>query len=99
MVADEHLTAAFEKYLLPRLDELEFVPDLVLISAGFDSREKDFLGDFSITDKGFHDITKLVMKLAAEQCKGRIVSALEGGYNPEGVASAALAHVKALLEE
>jgi acetoin utilization deacetylase AcuC-like enzyme len=98
-VTDEHLVAAFEKHLLPRLEEVKFVPDLVLVSAGFDSREKDFLGDFTITDRGFHAITKKVMNLARETCAGRIVSVLEGGYNPEGLASAAQAHVKALVEE
>jgi acetoin utilization deacetylase AcuC-like enzyme len=98
-VTDEHLVAAFENHLLPALAEVKFDPDLVLISAGFDSREKDFLGDFSITDKGFAAITKLVMKFAREKCNGRIVSALEGGYNPEGLAAGVQAHIKALLEK
>jgi acetoin utilization deacetylase AcuC-like enzyme len=97
MVTDEHLLAAFDDYLLPRLKEVKFVPDIVLISAGFDSREKDVLGDFSITDDGFYRITEKVVALAAATCNGRIVSALEGGYNPEGLASAAIAHIHALL--
>lgn len=97
MVTDEHLLAAFDDYLLPQLREVNFVPDIVLISAGFDSREKDVLGDFSITDDGFYCITEKVVTLAAAKCNGRIVSALEGGYNPEGLAAAAMAHIRALL--
>jgi acetoin utilization deacetylase AcuC-like enzyme len=97
MVTDEHLLDAFDNYLLPQLDEVKFVPDIVLISAGFDSREKDFLGDFSLTDDGFYRITKKVVALATKTCNGRIVSTLEGGYNPEGLASAAMAHINALL--
>ncbi|MBN1130524.1 MAG: histone deacetylase [Chitinispirillaceae bacterium] len=97
-VIDDHLLAAFDDYLLPQLREVGFVPDIVLISAGFDSREKDFLGDFSISDDGFSRLTANVVALAREQCGGRIVSMLEGGYNPDGLASAAIAHVKALLE-
>jgi acetoin utilization deacetylase AcuC-like enzyme len=97
MVTDEHLLAAFDDYLLPQLREVNFVPDIVLISAGFDSREKDVLGDFSITDDGFYRITEKVVAFAAGKCNGRIVSALEGGYNPEGLASAAIAHIHALL--
>jgi acetoin utilization deacetylase AcuC-like enzyme len=97
-VNDDHLLAAFDDYLLPQLSEIGFAPDIILISAGFDSRELDFLGDFSITDDGFYRITRKVIALAAEKCDGRVVSALEGGYNPEGLASATLAHIKALLE-
>jgi acetoin utilization deacetylase AcuC-like enzyme len=97
-VTDEHLIAAWNCHLLPGLRAADFTPDLICISAGFDSRTDDTIGDFSITDEGFRRITVLVMKLAQETCGGRIVSALEGGYEPEGLASAGLAHVKALTE-
>ncbi|MCU0609312.1 MAG: histone deacetylase [Chitinispirillaceae bacterium] len=96
-VGDNDLIAAFEQRLVPQLHKTGFTPDIILISAGFDSREHDFLGDFSITDEGFSRITELAVALARETCNGRIVSALEGGYAPEGVASAGVAHVKALL--
>ena len=97
-VINEDLFAAFNDHLLPQLTAVDFRPDLILISAGFDSRIDDSLGDFSITDQGFYHMTELVVKFAKETCGGgRIVSALEGGYNPEGLASAGLAHVKALL--
>jgi len=54
------------------------------------------LGDFNITDKGFAELTKLVMAIAERHANSRIVSLLEGGYNTEGLALAVEAHVNAL---
>ena len=71
-----------------------FRPELVLISAGFDSRVGDPLGRFTLTDEDFADLTRAVM--IAISSGGRVVSLLEGGYNLEGLASAAAAHVGAL---
>jgi len=87
--------AAFEKQLVPAVDD--FKPELVLISAGFDSRVGDPLGQFLLTDADFADLTKLVRGIADRHAKGRVVSLLEGGYNLSGLASAATAHVQALL--
>jgi acetoin utilization deacetylase AcuC-like enzyme len=50
---------AFTEQLIPAADQ--FQPDLVLISAGFDARHDDPLGDFNFTDQGFSELTKLVM--------------------------------------
>ena len=87
--------AAFEKQLVPAADA--FRPDLVLISAGFDSRAGDPLGHFQLTDADFADLTILVRQIADRHAHGRVVSILEGGYNLPGLASAAAAHVGALL--
>ena len=97
-VTDDHLLAAFDDHLLPQLESAGFVPDMIFISAGFDSRKDDPLGNFSITDDGFSAITQRVMALAQQTCDGRIVSVLEGGYNPEGLALATYAHLQALME-
>ena len=86
---------AFEYQLLPQMDK--FRPDLVMISAGFDSRAGDPLGRFLLTDEDFSDLTKLVCGIANRHAGGRVVSLLEGGYNLAGLASAATAHVEALL--
>ncbi len=96
-VTDENFLSALEGRLVPQMALLSFIPDLVLISAGFDSRKGDTIGDFSITDEGFSHATLFIKKFAERVCKGRIVSVLEGGYNPAGLASAGVAHVKALL--
>ena len=75
----------------------EFKPELILISAGFDSREGDPLGNFYLQDEDFSDLTKIIVKLAEEHCHGRVVSTLEGGYSLEGLASASLAHLSSMV--
>jgi acetoin utilization deacetylase AcuC-like enzyme len=85
----------FEKQLLPAMEK--FRPELVLISAGFDSREGDPLGHLRLKDADFADLTKTVRGIADRSAQGRVVSLLEGGYNLEGLASAATAHVEAML--
>jgi acetoin utilization deacetylase AcuC-like enzyme len=85
----------FRESLAPAADR--FRPDLVMISAGFDSREGDLLGRFTLTDRDFTDLTSELMAIAGRYAGGRIVSVLEGGYNLPGLASAAAAHVAALM--
>lgn len=87
--------SAFEESLIPALDE--FRPELILISAGFDSRENDPLGGFRLTDADFADLTDLMLNAAAKHCAGRLVSVLEGGYNLHGLGLAAKAHVERLM--
>ncbi len=86
---------AFEQSLLPAAKN--FRPELVMISAGFDSREGDLLGDLMLTDQDFADLTQMMMWLAEDHAEGRIVSVLEGGYSLSGLGKAAVAHVGALL--
>jgi acetoin utilization deacetylase AcuC-like enzyme len=74
----------------------KFRPDLLLISAGFDSRIGDLLGRFTLTDDDFADLTHAVMQMAERHAGGRLVSLLEGGYNLSGLASAAARHVETL---
>ena len=74
----------------------DFKPDLVLISAGFDSRWGDPLGQFTLSDQDFTDLTNVMLEIADQHCDGRLVSVLEGGYDLHGLASAATAHVRAL---
>jgi acetoin utilization deacetylase AcuC-like enzyme len=88
------IAGAFREQLLPAASA--FQPDLVMISAGFDSRVDDPLGQFLLTDADFRELTGMLLELAAKYCHGRLVSVLEGGYNLEGLAMAAEAHVRAL---
>jgi acetoin utilization deacetylase AcuC-like enzyme len=90
----EEILGALENSLMPAADR--FRPDLVLISAGFDSRIDDLLGNFTLTDDDFIDLTHRVMEIADRRAGGRVVSMLEGGYNLPGLAAAAAAHVGAL---
>ncbi len=91
----KEVSAAFNDRLIPAA--IKFKPDLIMISAGFDSRLGDPLGQFRLIDDDFVTLTRLVMKLADEHCGGRLVSVLEGGYNLAGLASASSAHVGALM--
>ena len=85
---------AFRKRLLPAA--LDFKPSLVLVSAGFDSRRGDPLGRFTLRDSDFAEMTSIAMEIASASAGGRLVSILEGGYNPSGLAKAASAHFEAL---
>ena len=88
------IVGAFHERLAPAMRE--FKPQFVFISAGFDAREEDPLGGLMLTDEDFADLTGICMEIAAQYAGGRLVSALEGGYNLAGLASAAGAHVRRL---
>jgi acetoin utilization deacetylase AcuC-like enzyme len=91
----KEIVGAFRDDLVPAADA--FQPDLVLVSAGFDSRIDDPLGGFRLTDEDFADLTGIMKEIAAKHCGGRLVSTLEGGYALDGLAAAAAAHVRALV--
>jgi acetoin utilization deacetylase AcuC-like enzyme len=88
------ILGAFQSRLIPAVEE--FRPELVLISAGFDSRGGDPLGNFLLTDQDFSDLTTLMMEVADRHCGGRLVSVLEGGYNLAGLTAAVRAHATSL---
>lgn len=91
----DEILGAVRSSLAPAMDR--YRPELVLISAGFDSRIGDHLGRFTLTDDDFVDLTRAVMEIADRSASGRIVSVLEGGYSLEGLACAAAAHVRTLV--
>ncbi|UCH98782.1 MAG: histone deacetylase [Candidatus Aminicenantes bacterium] len=91
---NEEIIPAFKDELLPAAKD--FKPDFALISAGFDSHARDFLGGFRIDDHGFRELTKIMMEIADIAGEGRLVSILEGGYNLESMASAVVAHMDEL---
>ena len=73
-----------------------FTPDLVMISAGFDSLNGDPLGAFTLEYEDFENLTRFLVDRSESWCGGRVVSALEGGYAPERVAVACVRHMRAL---
>jgi acetoin utilization deacetylase AcuC-like enzyme len=75
-----------------------FTPDIVLISAGFDSLNGDPLGGFTLEPEHIVQLTTELVERAKSWCGGRIVSALEGGYAPERLAVASVAHMRALAQ-
>jgi acetoin utilization deacetylase AcuC-like enzyme len=73
-----------------------FSPDLIIISAGFDSHLGDPLGQLLLSDQDFVDMTRAVKQWAESSCQGRLVSCLEGGYNLETLGETVRAHVAEL---
>jgi acetoin utilization deacetylase AcuC-like enzyme len=71
----------------------DFKPDLILISAGFDSHKGDPLGQLLLQDEDFVSLTQAVKEWAKESCEGRVVSCLEGGYNLQTLGETVRAHV------
>lgn len=74
----------------------DFIPDMVFISAGFDSLAGDPLGGFTLELEHVQELTRFVVERAERWCDGRVVSALEGGYAPERLAAACVMHMRAL---
>jgi len=75
---------------------VKFKPDLIIISAGFDSHRDDPLGQLLLTDQDFIELTRSVKQWAAESCNGRLVSCLEGGYNLDTLGETVRGHVTEL---
>lgn len=76
--------------------EKTFPPDLIIVSAGFDSRRGDPLGGLMLEDRDFEEMTKQVMGMADHEANGRVVSVLEGGYNLDTLGETVRTHVAAL---
>ncbi|KAL7419556.1 Histone deacetylase hda1 [Cryptotrichosporon argae] len=84
---------AFQKIVMPIA--YEFAPDLVIISAGFDAADGDQLGGCNVTPAGYGHMTHMLCALAG----GKVVVALEGGYNLRAISDSSLAVAQVLLGE
>ena len=73
----------FERLLKPIA--LEFKPDFILVSAGFDIHFNDPLGGMKVTPAGFAGMTRILLDIAEQCCEGKLVMTLEGGYNLEAL--------------
>lgn len=92
----EVIGRAFRERFLPLMDS--FRPDFVIISAGFDARVDDPLGQLRLTDADFAELTNILTRLAEQHASGRVLSVLEGGYSLTGLPAAVAAHVRALRD-
>jgi acetoin utilization deacetylase AcuC-like enzyme len=81
---DAEYLRVFDTLLMPIARQ--FKPEFILISAGFDSHFRDPLGGMRVTEKGFAAMARRMKRLAAESCDGKIVAALEGGYDLKALA-------------
>ena len=89
-----HALQVWDEHITPKIDD--FQPDFLLISAGYDARKDDPIGGLNWDDDTFAEMTRRCVEHAAKHCGGRILSMLEGGYNPEGLTAASIAHIKSL---
>lgn len=92
-MGDGEYLAAFQKVVMPIAQE--FDPDLVVISAGFDAAEGDALGLCHVTPQCYAHMTHMLMSLA----DGKVVAALEGGYNLHAISMSAVAVAQTLMGE
>jgi len=93
---DEDFIRIYQEVLEPIATQ--FKPDLVLVSAGFDTYYRDPLGGMGVTEDGFAEITRILMQIADACCDGKIVLTLEGGYHLEGLAQSVKRVILALQE-
>lgn len=95
---EKTLRAAFKDNILTKLKQSR--PDLILISAGFDAHKEDYAGgNLSYTTMDYGWMTAQLRHVAEECCAGRMVSILEGGYNPDSLAQSVAMHVQSLQGE
>lgn len=87
---------AIDQHWLPALERHQ--PQLILVSAGFDAHDDDPLAGLRLTTADYRWISTLIAEVANDQCQGRVLSLLEGGYDLPALAAAAGEHVSALLE-
>ncbi|MBM4332421.1 MAG: histone deacetylase [Deltaproteobacteria bacterium] len=80
---DAEYMQVFEEVLEPIA--LEFKPEIIFVSAGFDIYYQDPLGGMQVTPAGFANLAKVVLDFAKETCKGKVVFVLEGGYHLNGL--------------
>jgi len=86
---------AWRDGILPALDA--FAPEFVLVSAGFDGHASDPLADLRLHEEDYAWVTGELLAIAAKHASGRLVSALEGGYDLDALAASAAAHVRVLM--
>ena len=94
-IGSEAYRKEFSEKLIPALKV--FDPELLLISAGFDSHEDDPLAQMRLDEDDFHWIGQQLHKIAQDHCSGRSISMLEGGYNHQALADSAVSYLRAFV--
>ena len=69
----------------------------MIVSAGFDSHRTDPIGSLGLESEDFAPLTQLVLEIANTHADGRVVSVLEGGYNPSALTESVTIHLRELL--
>ena len=89
-----HFRRAIEATWVPALEV--FKPEFIVVSAGFDAHADDPLANLNLLEEDYVWVTELICDIADRHAEGRVVSALEGGYNMGALARSAAAHVEVL---
>ena len=92
--SEEYLNAY--EHVLKKIKD--FRPEFILFSAGFDAHIDDPLAQLQLSSKDYYELTKRTLEYAKTNCKSKVVSILEGGYDLNALAESANEHVNALLE-
>ena len=77
---------------------IDYKPEFLIFSAGFDAHKDDPLAQFDLSSRDFYEITKRTLIATNKFTKGKVISVLEGGYDLNALAESANNHVKALSE-
>ena len=93
--ASAEFRAAVTDHWIPALEQ--FQPEMIFISAGFDAHRDDEMSYVNLTDADFRWVTEEMVRIADISASGRIVSALEGGYELHSLARCAEAHIRVLM--
>ncbi len=96
MTGGAEMRRAYEDKVIPAL--LDWRPELVVISAGFDAHAADPLANLNWTEADFAWLTERLCDVAGDACGGRLVSTLEGGYDLDALGASVAAHVRVLAE-
>lgn len=94
---DREFVSIFQDIIVPVARK--YRPELILVSAGFDTCGDDPLGTMGVSSAGFGDMTRILRALAEEVCSGRILMVLEGGYSLTGLRDGVVSVLEALREE
>lgn len=92
-MGDDDYIFIFNELLLPILKQ--YRPQFIIVSAGFDAYHRDPLGGMALTENGYAIMTRIINNLSHELCEGKLLFALEGGYDVEGLSLS----VKSVIEE
>lgn len=94
---DAEFITVYEQILVPIAKR--FIPQIILVSAGYDAHWLDPIAGMKLSVKGFSQITKIIKELASELCRGHLIFSLEGGYNLEALSYSVKATLQVLLDE
>ena len=87
--------SAISDHWLPALER--FQPEMIFVSAGFDAHRDDEMSHVSLTDADFRWVAEQIVQAAELSARGRVVSALEGGYETVSLARCVETHMRVLM--